>query len=385
MGKRVFTELELIMYCIEMKVPNESKARKRLSTFLKRNKLDARASYEALIKDVLTIHESVELGKDEQGELLTGQKRIYVLGELREEKAVREYGYVGTQVAKDQDAILKEYVFNRLIDSKSHSNIYPIAIWSDIIEVFNINHLDRQDIRELYEDYYYKNESKRVADTIVSRLIDRNKETVDLAFTQLHKDNRIIKTDMYFSTNDKSSRAITLDEYESIQETIRTELHSHGMDYKTYVWIKKNIGKAKGYHLEVLEHVKDTLLMDYNIDGIYKAYKIEVIDRKKHLLVSKEMMQQAYFEKLVKLTERNVRMKADKVTGFVEKEFMAFNMYLFIHQYLGEIDLEERLMELLPSKDQIEEVQEIHRQYGIEKAKREAERIRNSDTFVIED
>lgn len=387
MGKRVFTELELIMYCIEMEIPNGTKAKKRLNTFLKRNKLDARASYEALMKDVLTTHESIELGKNEKGEILTGQNRIYIVGELRKVKVDREYNYVGTQVAKDQDVIIKEYVFNRLCTIlKRNKGIHSITEWTNLIGVYDTLELNLNDITQMFNDYYFIGESKRVAASIVSRMNDRNKESIELAFNQLDRENRIHKKDVYFSTNNKKATVITLEEYETYKTFIREQVQKLGMEYKSYVWLRRNSNKATDTQIKVIAEVKKKLLSTHGIDGTFKAYEIEVTNRKKHLDVSKEMMIQAYFEKLVALTERNLRINnKEKQTGFVEKEFAAFNIYLLIHQHLGEMDLETRLMELLPTKDQIEAVQDIHRQHGIEKKRIEDERIRNSDTFLIED
>lgn len=393
MGKRVFTELELIMYCIEMEIPNGTKAKKRLNTFLKRNKLDARASYEALMKDVLTTHESIELGKDEKGETLTGQNRIYIVGESRKVKVDREYNYVGTQVAKDQDVILKEYVFNRLCTIlKRNKGIHSITEWTNLIGVYDTLELNLNGITQMYNDYYFIGESKRVAASIVNRINDRNKESVELAFNQLDRENRIHKKDIYFSTNDKKATVITLEEYEIYKAFIREQVQKLGMEYKTYVWLRRNSNKATDTQMKVIAEVKKKLLSTHGIDGTFKAYEIEVTNRKKHLDVSKEMMTQAYFEKLVALTGRNLKKMSNDIdknvyvqTGFVEKEFAAFNMFLLIHQHLGEMDLETRLMELLPTKDQIEAVQGIHRQHGIEKKRIEDERIRYSETFIIEE
>ena len=157
MEKWKVSEVDLIMYCIENEIPNKKKAEKRFKTFQTKGKLDGN-SIKSFMEDILTSYTSIEIAYNEEGKLTTGRGRQYLVGKLREERINRKTNNNGLVVAKDQDAILKEYVFNRLIDSKLHSNIYPIAIWSDIIEVFNINHLDRQDIRELYEEYYYKNE-----------------------------------------------------------------------------------------------------------------------------------------------------------------------------------------------------------------------------------
>ena len=392
MEKWKVSEVDLIMYCIENEIPNKKKAEKRFKTFQTKGKLDGN-SIKSFMEDVLTSHISVEIASNEEGKLTTGRNRLYLVGELREERVNRNTNNIGLQVAKDQDVILKEYVFNRLCTIlKRNKGINTITEWTNLIGVYDTLELNLNDITQMFNDYYFIGESKRVTASIVSRMNDRNKESIELAFNQLDRENRIHKKDVYFSTNDKKATVITLVEYETYKAFIREQVQKLGMEYKTYVWLRRNLNKATDTQIKVIAEVKKKLLSLHGIDGTFKAYEIEVTNRKKHFDVSKEMMIQAYFEKLVALTERNLKkMNSDREkniyvqTGFVEKEFAAFNMFLLIHQHLGELDLEERLMELLPSKDQIQAVQEIHRQYGVEKAQKEAERIANSETFIIED
>lgn len=392
MEKWKVSEVDLIMYCIENEIPSKKKAEKRFKTFQTKGKLDGN-SIKSFMEDVLTSHVSIEIASSEDGKLTTGRNRLYLVGELRELRINRNTNNIGLQVAKDQDVILKEYVFNRLCTIlKRNKGIHSITEWTNLIGVYDTLELNLNDITQMFNDYYFIGESKRVAASIVNRMNDRNKESIELAFNQLDRENRIHKKDVYFSTNDKKATVITLEEYGIYKAFIREQVQKLGMEYKTYVWLRRNSNKATDTQMRVIAEVKKKLLSTHGIDGTFKAYEIEVANRKKHLDVSKEMMTQAYFEKLVALTGRNLKKMSNDIdknvyvqTGFVEKEFAAFNMFLLIHQHLGEMDLETRLMELLPTKDQIEAVQGIHRQHGIEKKRIEDERIRNSETFIIEE
>ena len=393
MEEFVYTDLEALQTCIEFNLPG---ANERLQTYLKRNRFDNIRSIEATIKNLKMIYEYCNLKQDEEGKILKGKKRRFICSSKRPSIINKENNYKGTVIAPEQDKLLKEYVFNQLctLIKTKQSKGYTDKVWSDMVNLFDTSTININQLIEMFYDYYSKNESKTVGYSLVNRLQEVNKLIIKKATNDLQKENRIKKTPVYFSFEevgeDKRTRSheISNKDHLYIKNRIKEICTAHSIDYKAYTVARINPKKTNQEVKKVVSRVTKQLYSELKIHGIFEGYRIGIINRKKHLTVSKEMMEQAYFEKLVALTERNYAMKVkakDKLTGFVEKEYAAFNTLLLIHQHLGELELEERLMELLPSKDQIREVQDIYRQHGIDKARREAERRMNSETFVIED
>lgn len=392
MERIIYSEKEAILFCIEKKI---HKSESRMKTYLRLGKLDGKSSINSLTKDMLLFYKNVYLGQDENGKALKGTDRTYVCEGLRDVPLEKTTKHVGTQVSPEQDSILMEYVFNKLLENETTKG-YTHKTWSDILEIHNTDDIIYKDLVKIFQEYYSINESRKVTRGLINRLDDVRGLIIEGSFNKLVKAKRITQNEAYFTKkkDKQGSRSIATEvskeTFMSIQDRMRELAEENGITYKQYVGYNRSTENTSSSMNKIATIIRNTISDEFHVDGIFIGYRIRITKRKKQSNVSKEMMKQAYFEKLVALTERNLKnQNSDKEknkyiqTGYVEKEFAAFNVFLLIHYHLGELDLQERLLELLPTGDQIEEVQNIHRQHGIDKANKEAERVRNSPTFII--
>lgn len=371
MTNLTFTEIEAIHYCIGL---GTRASQRRLETFKRLGKLDGKSSINSLIADLETDFKNVELGKDENGKIYTGLDRQYDVSNKRGETAQRKDNYNGQQLAKEQDVILKEYVFNRLcllINELDYKDTDSITGWTRVIDVYGLKNGDRKKISELYKGYYSNKEAESVTSSLFDRLNNRNRSTVELALNQLKKEGRI-ESKIIFFASDPIAYEISEEFYNLIQTFIKKELEKLKVNYNNYVTAKINPSKRTEEMEEVFIKISDSLKNKYDIDGIFKAVKIEIIKDITILNVTQDDKDKAYIEKLLKLTRqinKTRKKKKDSVSGFVEKEFHVFNLLLMLREIIGVEGLDDEINSHTPKTEEIEVVQSIKRDYAEEQNK----------------
>ncbi|MBP2241743.1 hypothetical protein J2Z40_002315 [Cytobacillus eiseniae] len=115
------TTLEAIQYCIYEGIEG---AEKRLQSYERRGRIDNSSVLEALIRDLKMIHVSVSLKTDEEGEILKGKKRRFLLGEKRSERAERIDDRKNNGAIREAGkSLLDELVFKAILElQKTHCN-----------------------------------------------------------------------------------------------------------------------------------------------------------------------------------------------------------------------------------------------------------------------
>lgn len=370
------TELEAIHYCIDKGIKGSEK---RLKTFQRLGRLDGEASINSLMADLGTLAETVEREKNQKGEFLKGKNRIYNLKNPKSKIEKRQKGYMGMQLAKTEDEILKEYVFNELLKLKyqksNFGNTHSLTVWAKIIKLIDIENIDRELSRELFSNIYSVKESGRVTTSIVERLKDRNRDTVDLAFKHLEKEKRISRLELYYKKQGDNSVNIEKNEFEEISEAIRKKAAKHGMEYKKYVGAKRTPQKVSDEDKKIIALVDKMLMKKFDISGVFKMLRIDILNEDERQHIAREQMEKAMIDKTVILSRHNHKKKIKKnnpPTGFVEKEFIFYNMLYFLQEVMNIKGLEDEMDNNSPTTKEIEYVQSIIREYAEQRSREES-------------
>jgi hypothetical protein len=329
-------------------------------------------SQTALMKKALTIHESVELVKDKNGKALRGSKRRYALGKKRDVQLEREYNYNGRPLT-EEDKTMKEYVFSQLLeinDTPHTRDTYSIKIWANMIKLYN-RRASVKDTKELFSDYYYNKESTKVVRTFNERIESRVIDSVKLSISHLEKENRITTCEKYFAITSDGIKEIQKEFFDVIKLFLTKELAYYDVKYDDY----KN-AKIRKYNVssnleDVINKVDKELEDTYDIIKIFTGIKIEIIDNEIVREVSQNESNKAFINKLVKLTHDSQNKKERKeeytASGFIEKEFHNFNVFLILRDVFGVTGLDDDIKRLEPKEEQIEDIRYIKKKFAEEK------------------
>jgi hypothetical protein len=298
------------------------------STWINRGCLKPNRSLDALISKLETIYNHVEvIGK--------GKKRQYILRNKKNIVTERQLNYKGS-LPTEQDEIMKEYIFNKLIKLNRHSNSYKG--WSEILKFpsvdLNLFNQYEKTIKELHAGFPTVYNPKDVISKFYQSILMRNKDIIERSFQRLQKENIIIVTEIYnIYTNDNTYDEIDKDEFEYIQAAQKEFLEQKGSSLYIYTQSLTNLNKSKD-NLKLIREVEEFLIDNFNVRYMFKSFKVVVLDYTQIKLVTIEEFYTAYYERYIKLSEERQAKETYNNTVYFWRKFYLLNT-LTLLDYIG--------------------------------------------------
>lgn len=295
--------------------------------------LNADGTQKGLISTLETIYNSVTVeGK--------GKKRIYILSDKKEKVTDRKFNYKGT-VDSEEDILMKKYIINKLILLKT-SNSYSYKGWSDILELpqtSDISYSGSIDlVKSSYIDFVMKYRllynSKDIVSNFINEINMRNKAVLQNSFRALQKENKILVEEIYKIKYSLEQEFIEVSEqdYTLVNDKLKSFLETKKVSYFSYIKSVTNSHKSEKMK-KVINEVKEYLKEEFNVDMLFKEFKVEVLNDDIVTMVSQKEFKQAYFDKLLTLTEqRQSKVSYTQSTSF-RKRFYMYNMILLLEQF----------------------------------------------------
>lgn len=371
MTELILTEEELINLTIEYGYDGSEFNTK---AWIKNKSLKNDGTMKKLMSKASTFCD-IALLKNQKGEVLKGKKRKYVITNQKEVATKRQFNYGNQIELEEENEIIKEYFMNSLINNDKEPQ--TTARWAASMGI-NFSLIGRYiEIDKLFKGMYSNRERQNVFDSLENRFKDRNKESAELAIRQLEKEKRI-KTDWIYYSIKSNGEFFQIDEnlYEFYVNQIRNQCHLQDINYSIYIRAKKNQHLMNEEMKDKIDCIDKYLLDVYDLQRVFLATSILVVDNNIKQEITREQLTNAYFSKMLKLQNSIVDKdnKATKtITGYVEKEFKSYNLLLVLYALFRIKEALIPLEKVKPTKEDIEFVQKIKRDYAREKARQEYE------------
>lgn len=377
MSEIILTVEEAIYRCVEMDTPNGESL---LNTFKKNGRFTNTDSYDSLLKNLQTVYEEAEYMLNEKGKLPRGKSKKLKLKNQKSKVSKKETKHQGNQIAKKQNEKLKMYIYQRLVEENEilKNNKFSTSIWLEVLDLFQILYFNRKEAAVIYEEYFTESESRKTLRKSINKINNTVLKTFDLCLKKLEEENLIETKLGYFKKKDEQSIEIDFKEYEFIQESIRLIVEQNEMKYSSFTTILREspVDPPKLF-LETVKKVNAMLKEKFDIYMVYTAYSITLINEDTSYENARVNGEKELIDKIVVLARNKQELiSRSSVSGFVEKQFQVFNLLLLLHKALFVEGLENDLVKLEPTKEQIENVRNIKSDYAIAKA--EIERIENA-------
>ncbi|WP_391116012.1 hypothetical protein [Psychrobacillus sp. L3] len=302
-------------------------------------------THDALIEKLKTIYNVV-------GVVGKGKKRRYILDDKKEVQTQRDYNYKGTQLT-EHDSIMREYIFYQLI--KLSTSSFSFKGWADKLQLPNlISETAKINYVKGIKDFYVtKDEGIFNAHEIVLECISsvdsRNISVIRNSFRLLEKEKRLKVDEVFISSfknyaNKIIKESITEEKYNLIIEYIRSILSDYELTYYEYIkYLHNNTGSEK--IAKVAELITLHLQNVYDVDRVYKSYKVTVIDTTILKNVTEEQFNIAYFSRLIKLSRDKQNRKQYIGSQTFWRRFYYLSMLLILKSSSYQIENIEQLFD----------------------------------------
>lgn len=266
------------------------------SVWKQRGCLQKDRTFKALISKLETIYNHVEV-------IGTGKKRKYILTDKKDQQTERTFNYKGT-VLTPQDEIMQEYIFNTLLKYDNYKQSYKG--WAKLIgfidtEPFAPEEMIKE-IKNIHTGFPTIYNPKEAVSIFIQTLNIRNKDIIEKTFQRLHKANRIHVTEIYnYKYIDDKYEQVTQSDYELTLQYIKEFLEEKGISYYAYSQTLTSVHKSKKMK-KVIRQVEEYLSNNFEIDYIFKTFHINILDRTIKQQVTKEQFDNAYYDRLIKLS-----------------------------------------------------------------------------------
>jgi hypothetical protein len=314
--------------------------------------LKSNGTYKKFISKLETIFNHVEVtGK--------GKKRIYILKDKRNEVTERKLNYKG-KVPTEQDEIMKEYIFNQLIQKRNGSD-YTYSLWAKELGFINTDLLDVKEMIKSIKDLHYgsiKYNSKDIVSKFISELSNRNKNVIEKSFQRLVNEGRVVLSETYyFKTIEDELVEVDEEQYIDARQVVTEYLKGEKITYYAYSQSVNSFYKTDKMK-QVIKEVDELLNKLLEIKYFFKSYRVVVINPDVKYEVSKDEFHRAYFQRLVKLIQQ--RQGKDTYMSSISfwKRFLLLNT-LYLIDYIGIKDHELLLKKQMKRRSDDMEVYSI--------------------------
>lgn len=337
------TTLEAIRYCIDEGIEG---AEKRLQSYERRGRIDNSSVLEALIKDLLTIHVTCELKTDEEGEILKGKERRFLLGEKRSERAERLDGRRSNGANREEDRnLIDEHIFRTIVKLKSKYWNYE----KDTVEIttteliqhyalINPNEIEHKKILKIIHDNIF-GESKlvyahQITEYIRGYIRDTNRNILSSSLNALEKSDRIIVSYRYFVADKTGNNEV--DEFGYIAKKGQIESEIADFNYSNNTRYTLNAyQKMRAKEKRFLKEKERNFLghMEKNCDIlVYKKNVIRILN-KESIQVPPKLSTQVYSDILLKRVKKHYIEASSTLDGSFFKRYRSFILAKVIEGY----------------------------------------------------
>ncbi|MGG2072840.1 hypothetical protein AB1J28_05785 [Lysinibacillus irui] len=337
------TTLEAIQYCIDEGVEG---AEKRLQSYERRGRIDNSSVLEALVKDLLTIHVTCELKTDEEGEILKGKNRRFILGQKRSERAERLDGRKNNGANREEDRkLLDEHIFRIIIKLEpkywNYEKDTVEITTSELIQnyaLINPNKIEHKKILKIIHDNIF-GESKlvyahQITEYIRGYIRDTNRNILTSSLNALEKSDRIILSFRYFVADKTGNNEVDEFGYTAMKAQIESEIDDFNYRSNTRYTLnayQKMRAKEKRFCKEkerdFLEHMErkcDIL--------VYKKNVIRILN-KESVKVAPELSTQVYSDILLKRVKAHYIEASSNLDGSFFERYRSFILAKVIEGY----------------------------------------------------
>ena len=277
-----------------------------------------------------------------------GKKRKYILEGLRDKPLIDEGGYNG-RPATDNDYLMDEYVFNKLVEENNYPSTY--GKYAKDFGFFNTTGLYSGEafnmLNELHKHTHDLYNSKEILGEFVDTIKKRNSDIIEKAFKRLQGAKRIKVEEIYnFKKINGKFKVVNKETYEHIVNVFKTFLKDNEISLFQFNKIRDKKGLSE-LEKEVMQNA-EVILSKYNIEFYFISYQVEIIDSTIRKIVSKEDFNNAYMERLIELTkQRQERYTKKESTYFWQKYYMLNTFALLRYQGVSGYDLDRIILEEL--------------------------------------
>ncbi|MDE3838642.1 hypothetical protein C0966_04465 [Bacillus methanolicus] len=334
--KTVFTEEEAIKITIEHGYDG---AEFQTSVWKQRGCLKNNGTLKALISKLETIYNNVEM-------IGNGKKRQYILSDKKDKVTERTFNYKGS-VATVKDEIMKEYIFNQLTKF-NHELKQSYKGWARVLGFCDPDSLSAEEmietIKELHSGFPVLYNPKEVVSIFIQTLDIRNKDVIEKSFQRLQKEERINVKEVYiFKTIEGEYEEVWLETYQDAEESLRDFLESKDVSYYAYIQSVSSFHKSNKMK-EIIKEVEEYLSEQFGIKYFFKSFRVKVLDPTIKKEVTKDEFNQAYFQRLIKLSQNRQNKVDYKQSPIFWKRFYLLNT-LTLLDYMNVSGIDELLKE----------------------------------------
>ncbi|WP_273129967.1 hypothetical protein [Bacillus weihaiensis] len=327
MENDVFTEEEAINITIKHGYKgNEFNT----STWKQRGCLRPDRTFDGLISKLNTIYNFVDVeGK--------GKKRQYILKDKKDKVTERIKNYKGS-VATIEDEIMKEYIFNSLSTKSDFTQAY--RGWANTLKFPDVSKLSVEEmiaeIKRLHRGFPRMYNPNEVVSRFIQTINTRNKDVIEKSFKRLVQEGRIKLTEIYNVKNlDGQYDEVNELEYKELQLFQKEILDANDTTLGAYSQARTSIFKSKKMK-EVIHNVSKQLAEEFNIEYFFTSYNVRVLNPEIRREVSIEEFNNAYINRLIKLTSKRHTRKENNYDKSLQfwKRFYLLNTLALLN-YMG--------------------------------------------------
>lgn len=369
------TELEVLEYLADKKVKT---AQHRLNSFLKNNKLTNKDQVKATIEDYNMFHENVRLGVDEKGNILLGQKRMYISDGERDEPINRITGNsTNKRKPTGNVELLKEYFFSQLVHKvapKEEGYSETMNQWGKLwVDMLPVTSDEREEYSNLIKDEFKDSDIKdkkhieKISSNVLSNLRTNRRSLASKFIEELEKEKRIETEIEYFQAFGEDSFVVGMQKSSGIEKPVIHQIMSieknteivagienilapYGVPYSRFKVVSAfNHLATSIYEVEAVEAVHNWLMEEYSIDYLYNRIRIWVTDSSSVQEVSHEEAKAAYVNRIIELTNNRMNRKDYMTTHKYQNAFYRLSMFLLLDMLkvkglTEQIDIEKQNM-----------------------------------------
>lgn len=361
LDRKIVTERELIELTIEWGFDGKEL---ETATFKQRGCLKPNGTMNKLIAKGLTRYDSVELMKDEKGEVLTGKDRRYVLEGLKDSPTKRITGNATNGTPPTEfDEVIEEYFFNLLVKrvapredgwSETYnlwgSNWINQLVMSDtewasyhtlLKNTFReYSDLSEEHIKEIFsnvKDNLNRN-LRGLAVKLIERLEKKERIETDIEFYQVFAEgslvadfNREMEKELKYEDK-KFSLHYKIDEYKHLEivEGITQIIAPLGMVFGRYKIVSAFPHYATDEEKVIIKIVGEWLFDCHSVDYLYNRIRIWVTDATILMEVSEQEKKDAFANRIIEKTNKRMNRKDYKTTPKYTNAFYRLSVFLLL-------------------------------------------------------
>lgn len=298
---------------------------------------------------------------EKTGRPFTSTKRLYEIGEFREELVMRYDGRInnGGNIQED-NLILYKYVFNRLLEL-NESKPFPYRTWANRIGLLNVSEMSkkkrREDMKKIISDIHkntltHNNDvTNKVFNIFLQNIYKRNSDIIEYGFKHLEKEGKIKLSSSYFAHTKKGDYVeISFDKFQLLEQEEKSIIEDMGMTRSIYVNMKMYPTNRNDVYYEIYKTITTHLKQKHGIKYYFESYSVSLLDSTPYEDIDKYDMKIAYRKRIIELTLSRSRREDYIHADSLEKVWYVLNTFILLKEMGIDIPGELYKKELLKLK-----------------------------------